>query len=831
MKLPIDDVLAGVGAALASGPNLVLVAPPGAGKTTRLPLALLDAAWLDGGRIVMLEPRRLAARAAAAYMARQLGEDVGGQVGYRTRLDTRVGSATRLEVVTEGVLTRMLQSDPALEGTGLVIFDEFHERSLHADLGLALCLHARELLRPSLRVLVMSATIEAEPVAGLLGDAPIIRTAGRAWPVDTHHLRQHRQDRMEAAVARTIRHALDEDEGDVLVFLPGTAEIRRVAALLGARPGIDVHTLYGDLPREAQDRAIARSPAGRRKIVLATSIAETSLTIEGVRIVIDSGLMRVPRFAPRTGMTRLDTVTVTRDAADQRRGRAGRTGPGVCYRLWTLEEEHGLVERRTPEVREADLAPLALELAAWGIDDPAVLRWLDPPAPAPFAQARELLHALGCLDAGGGLTAHGREVAALPAHPRVAHMLVRSRALAALPLACDIAASLGERDPLKGEAVDPDFALRLDLVERARAGHAPATFAGADIDRAVLHRVLAESRTLLRRLGAPERAPADASSAGLLLAFAFPDRIAKRRGARGRFLLRNGRGASVDPHHSLAGEEFIVAAELAGHGRESAVWRAAALPAAELHAHFGDQIAVGREVDWDAASRIVRARRVERLGAIELRESVLKDPDPEAVRAALLAGIRSAGLAALPWPAHAMDTRRRIAFLRVHEPDAWPDAGDEALAASLDEWLAAWLLGKRSWADLETLDWAAVLAAWLGRERTARLGVAAPTHYTVPSGSSIAIDYSDPLAPALSVRLQEVFGLLETPRIAGGRAPLTLKLLSPAYRPVQVTRDLASFWRTGYFEVRKDLRARYPKHAWPADPLHAEPTRGARRRR
>jgi ATP-dependent helicase HrpB len=530
-------------------------------------------------------------------------------------------------------------------------------------------------------------------------------------------------------------------------------------------------------------------------------------------------------------MTRLDTVTVTRDAADQRRGRAGRTGPGVCYRLWSLVEERGLVERRTPEVREADLAPLALELAAWGIDDPAVLRWLDPPAPAPFAQARELLHALGCLDAGGGLTAHGREVAALPAHPRVAHMLVRSRAIAALPLACDIAALLSERDPLKGEAVDPDFALRLDLVERARAGHVPAAFAGAAVDRAVLHRVLAESRTLRRRLGAPEREPADASSAGVLIAFAFPDRIARRRGARGRFLLHSGRGASIDPHHSLAGEEFIVAAELAGHGRESAVWRAAALPAADLHAHFGDQIAVSREVDWDVASRSVRARCVERLGAIELRDSVLADPDLEAVRAALLAGIRSAGLAALPWPATALDIRRRIAFLRVHEPEAWPDAGDAALAASLDEWLAPWLAGRRSWADLETLDWAAVLAALLGRERTVRLGVAAPTHYTVPSGSSIAIDYSDPVAPSLSVRLQEVFGLLDTPRIAGGRVPLTLKLLSPAYRPVQVTRDLASFWRTGYFEVRKDLRARYPKHAWPEDPLHAEPTRGARRRR
>ncbi len=847
MKLPIEDVLADVRERLAREPGLVLVAPPGAGKTTRVPLALLDAAWLDGARMVMLEPRRLAARAAARYMARLLGEDVGERVGYRTRLDTRVGPGTRIEVVTEGVLTRMLQSDPGLDGTGLVIFDEFHERSLHADLGLALCLHARELLRPDLRVLVMSATLDAEPVAGLLGDATVLRSEGRAHPVETRHLAEPRRGRIEPHVARAVHRAIEDDQGDVLVFLPGMAEIRRVAELLEGRArsdvaaagsgprlprGVDLYPLHGDLPRDRQDRAIESSPAGRRKVVLATSIAETSLTIDGVRVVIDAGLMRVPRFSPRTGMTRLETVAVTRDAADQRRGRAGRTAPGVCYRLWTEAEEHGLVEHRSPEIREADLAPLALELAAWGIDDPAELRWLDLPAPAAFAQARELLAGLGALDSAGAITGHGRKLATLPAHPRIAHMVGSAHGTGALATACDLAALLGERDPLRSDApVDPDLGLRVELVEWARAGRAPGTLADSTVDRAALSLVLAESRQWRRRLGVRDGEPADPSVTGLLLAYAFPDRIGRRRGGRGRFLLRNGRGAAIDAHHAIAGEAYIVAAELAGHGRESAVWRAAALSEADLLEHFADQITIDRDVAWDAKSGSVLARRVERLGAIELRESSLPDADPDAVAAALLGGIRAAGVGALPWPDGARNVRDRVAFLRTVEPDAWPDPGDDALAASLEEWLLPWLAGFSSIAALGRLDWVGVLRAWLGHERARRLDLAAPTHIEVPTGSRIAIDYSDPAAPALAVRLQEVFGLRETPRVADGRVPLTLRLLSPARRPVQVTRDLASFWKTGYFEVRKDLRARYPKHAWPEDPLTAEPTRGVRRRR
>jgi ATP-dependent helicase HrpB len=834
--LPIDEVLPELARRLAAGPRAILTAPPGAGKTTRVPLALLEAEWLAGRRIVMLEPRRLAARAAAAWMAHLLGETVGGTVGYRVRLDTRVGPSTRIEVVTEGVLTRMLQEDPALDGVGAVIFDEFHERSIHADLGLALVLQSQLLLRPELRVLVMSATLDADAVAALLDDAPVVRSEGRAWPVETHYLARRPEGHTEGIVAASVARAVASHDGDVLVFLPGAAEIRRTAARLAEAalpPGAEVLPLYGDLPQDAQERAIAPSPAGRRKVVLATAIAETSLTIEGVRVVVDSGLMRVPRFSPRTGMTRLETVPVSRAAADQRRGRAGRLGPGACFRLWAESDDAALLAHRPPEILEADLAPLALELAAWGAAEPAELRWLDPPPPAAYAQARELLAELEALDGDGRITLHGRRMATLPMHPRLAHMLLRGARIGAQRLAAELAALLSERDVLRARdgTPDPDIRVRLALLrDSATVPH------GHTVDRHLLRRAHAEARHWLRRLGAlpPSRqeapeGPDDDDAAGLLLALAYPDRIGQRRGGRGRFLLRNGRGASVDPQHNLAGEDWIVAADVAGHGRDSRVFLGAALAQEDLERHFAAQLATDREVRWDTGAGTVRARAVTRLGALVLGERPLADVHPGEVAAALLAAVRSEGLELLPWTDAARRLRERLAFLHTVSPGEWPDVSDPALMESLERWLPAWLPAHGG--SLRDVDMASVLLALAGSGRRPELDRLAPTHIEVPSGSRVPVDYADPSAPALAVRLQELFGLAETPRVGGGRVPLTLHLLSPARRPVQVTRDLASFWRSGYFEVRKDLRGRYPKHYWPDDPLVAEPTSRVRPRR
>ncbi|HEX8212736.1 MAG TPA: ATP-dependent helicase HrpB [Longimicrobium sp.] len=826
--LPIESVIPPLRAALRDAGAAVLQAPPGAGKTTRVPLALLDEPWLAGRKIVMLEPRRLAARAAARRMAHTLGERVGATVGYRVRMDTQAGPRTRVEVVTEGVLTRMLQSDASLEGVGLVIFDEFHERSLHADLGLALTLQSRALLRDDLRLLVMSATLDGAPVAELLGGAPIVTSEGRSFPVETRYLARPVEGHSEPAVARSVRAALAAHEGDLLVFLPGAGEIRRVEGLLaeeGLGRGVRVAPLHGTLPQEAQDAAIEPSRPGERKVVLATSIAETSLTIEGVRVVVDGGWMRVPRFAPRTGMTRLETVRVTRASADQRRGRAGRVGPGVCYRLWTEGEQAALVPHGVPEIMEADLAPLALELAAWGVRDPAELAWLDAPPAAAYSQARELLAQLGALDTAGAITAHGRRMGGMGLHPRLAHMVLRAAELGLGGLACELAALLANRDPFRArDGAPPDADVRL-RVEALRGGRAPA---GAwSVDRDALRRIAEEARQLAR--GAGIRAGGGSSdAAGMLLALAYPDRIAQRRqGGGGRFLLRNGRGAAFAHPQPLAEAAYVVAAELAGHGRESRIFLAAPVELAELEGHFADQIETEESVAWDAEGGAVRARRRERLGALVLRESHLADADPERITAALLDGLRERGLAALPWSKGARQLQERLVFLRRADA-SWPDASDEGLLAGLEEWLAPHLHGVASLAQLARMDLAAILESMLPWDRRRRLDEQAPTHVEVPSGSRIAVDYSDPEAPALAVRLQEVFGWTETPRIAG--VPLTLHLLSPAHRPVQVTRDLASFWRTTYFDVKKDLKGRYPKHYWPDDPLAATPTRRARPR-
>jgi ATP-dependent helicase HrpB len=824
--LPIEPVLPALRDALRGGTAAVLQAPPGAGKTTLVPLALLDEPWLGGRKIVMLEPRRLAARAAAHRMAQLLGERVGETVGYRVRMETRVGPTTRVEAVTEGVLTRMLQHDPALEGAGIVVFDEFHERSLHADLGLALTLQSRAVLRDDLRVLVMSATLDGGPVARLLGDAPVVTSEGRAHPVETRWLPRRPEGRVEAVTARTVRDALETEDGDILVFLPGAGEIRRVEEMLSddLPRGVRIHPLFGNLPQEAQDEAIRPSPPGRRKIVLATSIAETSLTIEGVRVVVDSGLMRAPRFSPRTGMTRLETVAVSRASADQRRGRAGRLGPGICRRLWTEAEDAALQPYRPPEILEADLAPLALELAAWGVADPAELRWLDPPPAAAFGQARELLRELGALDAAGAATPHGRAMAALPLHPRLAHMLLRAKEMRLGATACDLAALLAERDVLRGEGRAPDADARLRLGALRREGG----IGGADA--AALHRVRAEAKDLRRHLSTSP-SETDDEAAGVLLALAYPDRIAQRRpGASGRYLLRNGRGAAFPHPQPLAEAPYIVAAELDDAGREGRIMIAAPVELAEIERHFADQVVAEDVVAWDEAAGAVRARRTERLGALVLHEAPLADPDPEHIAAALAAAVRQAGIGSLPWTKAAAQLRERIGFLHLHDP-SFPDVSDEALSVSLGDWLGPHLYGLRKMEEVRRIDLVPVLEGMLAWEQRRRLDELAPTHVEVPSGSRIPVDYADPAAPVLAVRLQEVFGWSETPRIAGGRVPLTLHLLSPAHRPVQVTRDLASFWRAGYFEVKKDLKGRYPRHYWPDDPLVAEATARARPRR
>lgn len=829
MPLPVEQALPALRSALAAHSGAVLIAPPGAGKTTRVPLALLGEPWLGGQRIVMLEPRRLAARATAAFMARQLGEGIGQTVGYRVRMDTRVSRQTRIEVITEGVLTRMLQSDPGLDGVGLLIFDEFHERSLQADLGLALALQAQSLLRPELRLLVMSATLAGEPVAELLGGAPLVVSEGRSYPVETRYAERTPEGRMEAAVVRTVASALSEEPGDVLVFLPGAAEIRRtaegLAALEAVRGKVQLAPLHGSLSPEEQDRALAPAADGRRKIVLATSIAETSLTVEGVRVVVDSGLMRVPRFSPRTGLTRLVTVPVSQASADQRRGRAGRLTPGVCYRLWTEAQHRQLPARTAPEVLEADLAPLALELAAWGVAEPAELAWLDLPPAAAMAQARELLRQLGAIDGGGGLTPHGRRMAALGLHPRLAHMLLRAEPLGLGALACELAALLGERDLLRVGGRPPSADIRL-RVEALRSGVSPV--AGVALDPAVCRSLRAEARLLRQTLGLGEgNAAAPADACGLLLAFAYPDRIAQRRGT-GRFVLASGRGAQLPELQPLSTEPYIVAAELDDLGTESRIDLAAALDEVALERHFADRLTEEREVMWDRAAGTVRARRRVKLGALVLREGALQ-PRPEEMTAALLEGIRAEGLELLPWTRAARQLQQRLRFM--HRQDAsWPDASDETLLETLEDWLAPRLEGRRGRDALQSLPMATLLEELLPWDKRRELAELAPTHLAVPSGSRIPVDYSDPEAPFLAVRLQELFGLAETPRIARGRVPVTVHLLSPASRPVQVTRDLASFWRSAYFEVKKDLKGRYPKHYWPDDPTAAVPTSRVRPR-
>lgn len=860
-SLPIAAALPAVRAALAARTLAIVQAPPGAGKSTVLPLALLEEPWLGGRRIVMLEPRRLATRSVAYWMAHLLGETVGATIGYRMRLESRVSRKTRIEVVTEGVLTRMLQDDAALEGVGAVIFDEFHERSLQADLGLALCLDAQKHLRADLRLLLMSATLDASRLAALLGDAPVVTAEGRSFAVETRHARQAPPARIETEVTASILRALREEAGDVLVFLPGQGEIRRVQRLLeeGELPAaVHVLPLYGDLPQAMQEAAIAPSADGERKVVLSTSIAETSLTIEGVSVVVDGGLSRRAQFDPRSGMTRLVTTRVSRAAADQRRGRAGRLGPGVCYRLWTGEMETRLAPYTPPEILQADLAPLALDLAAWGVNDPADLTWLDPPPGASLQQARDLLRLLGALDARGRITAHGQAMNRLGVHPRLAHMLLKARDLGLGETAACLAALLSERDILRRppEARSADLRLRLEAL-RDRRGLPP----GVEMDRGARDRVRKLAQSWLdkltplspRRSGGsplpvkgqggsrPTTQPSNEGSAtdeveaaGLLVAFAYPDRVGRRRGqGRGRYVLSGGRGALLSETDPLAREEFLAIADLDAGEREARVFLAAPIEREAMERHFADRIEEREVVVWDEREQAVIARRERRLDGLLIEEIRLERPDPALTAGAMIHGIRALGIAALPWDRDTRAWQARVLFLKALQlPGAdgdWPEVSDAGLLATIEIWLAPWLAGVTRGDHLARLDLRAALAALLSYDRQRRLDELAPTHLTVPSGSRIALDYASG-TPVLSVKLQEVFGLRETPRVAGGRVPVTVHLLSPAGRPVQVTRDLAGFWQRGYHDVRKELKGRYPKHYWPEDPHTAIATRRVRPR-
>jgi ATP-dependent helicase HrpB len=833
--LPVTQAVPQLMAALQDGRGVLLEAPPGAGKSTLVPLVLLGSSWLDGRKILMLEPRRLAARAVANRMAVLLAEPVGLTVGFRTRLETKVSRDTRIEVVTEGILTRMLQSDSALSGVACVIFDEFHERSMNADLGLALCIEAQQALREDLRLVVMSATLDPLSLAKVLPDAAVVTARGRSFEVATHYVPRRPEVHAEMQAAQVIRAALRDHAGDVLCFLPGAAEIRRVQrALETADLGSSVRVLplYGELDPASQDAALASGPPGKRKVVLATSIAETSLTIEGIRVVVDVGLRRYAEFDPATGMSRLVTGKVSQAAADQRRGRAGRLSKGDCYRLWSEGSQATLSPQTPPEILHADLAPLALELACWGAIDAASLAWIDAPPAAPLTQARDLLRQLGAIDAAGRVTAHGRTLAALGMHPRLGHMLKKAQDLGAVNLACDLAAVLSERDILRSQpgARDADVRLRAAVMRGELRDLTP----GITVDERALAQAKRTAGNWRRDFAGQQRDRADPHEAvGVLLAWGYPDRIGRARGDGGRYLLANGRGARFGEPQALSKSELIVAAELDGAEREARIFLAAPISAELLDKYFSPLIAESAEIRWDEREGAVLARRERRLGALLLDSSDIRTPDADAVLHAALLGLQQLGVAGLAWSKDLSQWRSRVMLMRqyaVPAPAPWPDLSDAALDATLEEWAPAWLVGLTRREHFARLNLRDALESSLSHAQRTILQHEAPTHFSVPSGSSIAIDYTDGEIPSISVRLQELFGLNQTPAVAGGKLPLLLKLLSPAGRPVQITRDLVSFWERGYHEVKKDLKGRYPKHYWPDDPYTAQATRRARPR-
>ena len=816
-RLPVEQVLPRLEAALARG-HAVLSAPPGSGKTTRVPLALLEAPWLTGRKILVLEPRRPAARMAARFMAGLLGEEVGETVGYRMRMERRVGPRTRVEVLTEGMLVRRLQADPELTDVGLVIFDEFHEHSLQSELGLALCLDLCSALREELRLLVMSATLDEAAIAEKLG-AEVVASDGGLHPVAVEYLSRPADDPLRAT-ERLVHHALKAQEGDLLVFLPGKGEIARLAERLeqAAIPA-QIHALHGEMDAAAQARVLVPEPGHPRRVVLATDVAETSLTIEGITTVVDSGLARKPRFDPNTGLTRLVTLPVSRASARQRAGRAGRLGPGHCYRAWTEHEHERRPDRHPAEILQADLAPLALELALWGVQDPGDLTWIHPPPEAAWNQAVELLRRIQALDGSGRSTPHGREMAGLGLHPRLAHMLLRA---GGSETAADLAALLSERDPWRprpGEPRPADLALRLQALEAMRHKEDP----GSQFDPAVLRRILALSRQLRRRVEC--RRENDLSPAALL-ALAWPERIARNRGGgRGRFLLASGRGAFLPEEDTLAGEALLAVAALDAGTREGRIWLAMELSREELEAAHGGRIQEREELYWDEEREQVRARALRLLDALELESRELPRPAGEAVTALLLEAIRHQGLERLQWPEPARQLLARIRLARRLDPGGgWPELEEPRLLETLEEWLAPWLEGLHRMEQVRGLPWEELFGGLLGWEMRQRLDALLPPRWRLPDGGEAPIDYlHDP--PRLAVAVQRLYGSTRTPALYQGRMPLLLQLLSPAGRPLQQTRDLAHFWHHGWETVRKEMRGRYPKHHWPEDPARARPVR------
>jgi ATP-dependent helicase HrpB len=843
-QLPIHDVLDTLRLRLDEGDQAVLQAPPGAGKTTIVPLALLDQAWLGGRKILVLEPRRVATRAAAIRMAQLLGEPVGQTVGYRIRLDTCVSERTRIEVITEGILTRRLQRDPGLEDVGLVIFDEFHERNLDSDLCLALALQGRELFRegPPLKLLVMSATLDGEAVAALLGQAPLITSTGRQHPVEVHYGQPYQlRDSIIGPVVAVVRRALAERQGSILVFLPGQREIRSVARRLSDELDTEeqqllIASLYGGLSLERQQQAMEPAPPGKRKIVLSTNLAETSLTIEGVEVVIDSGLAREAIFDPVTGMTRLATRRISRASAIQRQGRAGRLGPGHCYRLWSEEQQQRLVPQALPEILQADLAPMALQLLAWGVSDPQELAWLDPPPRAHYAQGVDVLEMCGAVfrNAAGTrqLTPHGVRLAQMPLHPRLAHMLLVGCDIHATETACLLAAVLSERNPMVDQGVDIHHSLAVLLGEKRCVPELQHWF----------RRTWDQARRYARLAGEIHK-PRDYALGvepdqvvGVLLASAYPDRIGRLRPGDGgtHYQLSNGRSAVIPADDELAGREWLAAAELGGRVGEPAdsIYSAAALEPANFRDILSSLVREEEQVEWDYRSEQFVAERRRRVGSIQLAAEPLAEVSEEARSRALLGVVRKRGLDILPWTNALEQWRARVMLLhRVHATGAenpWPELDDQSLLDSLEEWLLPYLNDVRRLEDFRKLDLKSILQARLRWPLPLELEQLAPERIAVPSGSSIAVDYSqDP--PVLAVKLQEMFGCEDTPTIANGRVPLLLHLLSPAQRPLQITQDLAGFWRTGYQDVKREMKGRYPKHPWPDNPLEAVATRQTKR--
>ena len=816
-QLPIDSLLDAVSTTLAESSSCVLVAAPGAGKTTRVPLALLDAPWRAGKKILMLEPRRIAARRAAEYVARLLGERCGDTVGYRIRNESRVSSMTQIEVVTEGILTRMIQDNPELPETALIIFDEFHERSIHADLGLALTVDVQRHLRNDLRILVMSATMDGAAVSSLLHNAPVLNSEGRTYPVDTRYLRFSVQGQIEQRIADVVQESLRQDEGDILIFLPGRREIHRLENILFERLKLSdvlIVPLYGDLPPSEQDAALLPDGRGRRKIILSTSVAETSITIDGVRVVIDGGLSRASRFDPRRGMSGLVTLPVSKAIADQRRGRAGRQQPGICYRLWTEQEQTSHPDFPQPEIMSSDLAPFALELASWGVADASTLSFLDPPPLPHLQQAQSLLRSLGALTATGRLTPHGKAMAALPIHPRLAHMIISGNSIGLGSMACELAALLEERESTSG-------GMNIDLSAlwhqyRKNPDDNARTFRQAK---------------RLRQITGCDSINEDESAIGLLLSLAYPERIArKKQSGRPTYITVHGTTVRLPDSSLLGREEYLVFADVDGIAAEAKAFLAAPITKEEILRMHADAITQEEIVGWDAKAESVRASRITRIGAITFTEQPIQ-PDDDALSKALCDGVRSLGIDSLPWDAECNSLRTRSEWLRNGNfvGDGWPNLSNAWLMEHLEEWLVPSLGGIRKKAQFAMIPLAKALKALYSYQQLRELDRLAPKTLEVPSGSIVHIDYASGTLPVLAVKLQEMFGLVDSPRLANGRSGVLIHLLSPARRPLAVTQDLKSFWTTVYPEIRKQMRAEYSKHPWPEDPLTAKPTKKTNR--